>query len=237
MVVKKKNGSSRVCGDFRDPEPTPAAIYLLQKLNGDKIFSKIDLSKGYWQVTIPEVDIPKTTFVTPDGSYEFLKMPSGIVNSGATLKRAMRTLLKGMKNVEFYWDDIVLHTRTWEEHLKILRELFTRLAQAGMTIRPSKCIFGINSIDFPGHPLRLGLLGLHEDNVAKIRKAPRPTTKKQVRSFMGLAGYYRDVIPNFAAVAAPLSEVAPRRKPIRASRFFSLVIQYCFYQILKRVLF
>ena len=91
MVVKKKNGSSRVCGDYRDPEPTPAAIYLFQKLNGDKIFSKIDLSKGYWQVTIPEVDIPKTTFVTPDGSYEFLKMPSGIVNSGATLKRAMRT--------------------------------------------------------------------------------------------------------------------------------------------------
>lgn len=68
-------------------------------------------------------------------------MPSGIVNSAATLKRAMRTLLKGMKNV---------HTRTWEEHLKILRELFTRLAQAGMTIRPSKCIFGVSSIDFPG---------------------------------------------------------------------------------------
>ena len=84
-----------------DPEPMPAAVDLFQKLNGDKFFSKIDLSKGYWQVTIPEVDIPKMAFVTPDGSYEFLKMPFSMVNSAATLKRGMKKLLKGMKNVEF----------------------------------------------------------------------------------------------------------------------------------------
>ena len=71
-----------------------------------------------------------------------------------------------------------------------------------MTIRPSKCIFAIESIDFLSHQLQRGLIGLHEDNVAKIRKAPRPTTKKQVRSFMGLAGYYQDFIPNFADIAA-----------------------------------
>ena len=191
----------------------PAAVDLFQKLNGDKFFSKVDLSKGYWQVTIPEVDIPKTAFVTPDGSYEFLKMPFGMVNSAATLKRGMKKLLKGMKNVEFYWDDILVHTRTWEDHLKTLGELFSRLAQAGMTIRPSKCVFGADSIDFLGHQLQQGLIGLHEDNVAKIRKAPRPTTKKQVRSFMGLAGYYRDFIPNFAAVAVPLSDLTRKGQP------------------------
>ena len=221
VVVKKKDGSNRVCVDYRklnkltvfDPEPMPAAVDLFQKLNGDKYFSKIDLSKGYWQVTIPEADVSKTAFVTPDGSYEFLKMPFGMVNSAATLKRGMKKLLKGMKNVEFYWDDILVHTRTWEEHLKTLRELFKRLAQAGMTIRPSKCIFGTDSIDFLGHQLQQGLIGLHEDNVAKIRKAPRPSTKKQVRSFMGLAGYYRDFIPNFAAVAAPLSDLTRKGQP------------------------
>ena len=221
VVVKKKDGSNRVCVDYRklnkltvfDPEPMPAAVDLFQKLNGDKFFSKVDLSKGYWQVTIPEVDTPKTAFVTPDGSYEFLKMPFGMVNSAATLKRGMKNLLKGMKNVEFYWDDILVHTRTWEDHLKTLGELFSRLAQAGMTIRPSKCVFGADSIDFLGHQLQQGLIGLHEDNVAKIRKAPRPTTKKQVRSFMGLAGYYRDFIPNFAAVAAPLSDLTRKGQP------------------------
>ena len=103
-------------------------------------------------------------------------MPFGMVNSAATLKRGMRKLLKGMNNVEFYWDDILVHTRTWEEHLKTLRELFRRLAQAGMTIRPSKFIFGVDRIDFLGHQLQHGLIGPHEDNVAKIRNAPRPTT-------------------------------------------------------------
>ena len=87
-----------------------------------------------------------------------------------------------------------------------------------MTIRPSKCIFGVDSIDFLGHQLQQGLIGLHEDNVAKIRKAPRPTTKKQVRSFMGLAGYYRDFIPNFAAVAAPLSDLTHKGQPSKGER-------------------
>ena len=221
VVVKKKDNTNRVCVDYRklnkltvfDPEPMPTAEHLFQKLNGDKYFTRIDLSKGYWQISIPEEDIPKTAFVTPDGSYEFLKMPFGMINSAATLKRAMKKLLNGLDNVEFYWDDILVHTRTWEEHIKALRELFRRLLAAGMTIRPTKCLFGVNTVDFLGHRLEEGLIGLHEDNVAKIRDAPRPTTKKQIRSFMGLAGYYRDFIPNFAALASPLTDLTRKGQP------------------------
>ena len=221
VVVKKKDNSNRVCVDYRklnkltvfDPEPMPTAEHLFQKLNGDKYFTRIDLSKGYWQISIPEEDIPKTAFVTPDESYEFLKMPFGMINSAATLKRAMKKLLCGLENVEFYWDDILVHTRTWEEHIKALREFFRRLLAAGMTIRPTKCLFGVNTVDFLGHLLEDGLIGLHEDNVTKIRDAPRPTTKKQIRSFMGLAGYYRDFIPNFAALAAPLSDLTRKGQP------------------------
>ena len=183
VVVKKKDNTNRICVDYRrlnkltifDPEPMPTAEHLFQKLNGDKYFTRIDLSKGYWQISILEGDIPKTAFVTPDGSYEFLKMPFGMINSAATLKRAMKKLLHGLDNVEFYWDDILVHTRTWEEHIKALRELFNRLLAAGMTIRP--------------------------------------TTKKQIKSFMGLAGYYRDFIPNFAALAAPLSDLTRKGQP------------------------
>ena len=135
VVVKKKDNTNSICVDFWklnkltvfDPEPMPTAKHLFQKLNGDKYFTRIDLSKGYWQISIPEEDIPKTAFVTPDGSYEFLKMPFGMINSAATLKRAMKKLLHGLDNVEFYWDDILVHTRTWEEHIKVLQELFTRL--------------------------------------------------------------------------------------------------------------
>ena len=221
VVVKKKDNTNRTCVDYRklnkltvfDPEPMPTAEHLFQKLNGDKYFTRIDLSKGYWQISIPEEDIPKTAFVTPDGSYEFLKMPFGMINSAATLKRAMKKLLHGLDNVEFYWDDNLVHTLTWEEHIKVLQELFTRLLAAGMTIRPPKCLFGVNTVDFLGHRLEEGLIGLHEDNVAKIRDAPRPTTKKQIRSFMGLAGYYRDFIPNFAALAALLSDFTRKGQP------------------------
>lgn len=120
VVVKKKDGSNRVCVDFRklnkltifNLEPMPAAVDLFHKLNGDKLFSIIDLSKGCCSVTIPEADIPKTALVTPNGSYGFLKMPFGMVNSAATLKRGIKKLLNGIDNVEFYWDDILVHTRT-----------------------------------------------------------------------------------------------------------------------------
>ena len=99
------------------------------------------------------------------------------------------------------------------EHIKALRELLRRLLAAGMTISSTKCLFGVTTVDFLGHRLEEGLIGLHEDNVTKIRDAPRPTTKKQVRSFMDLAGYYRDFIPNFAALAAPLSDLTRKGQP------------------------
>ena len=210
VVVKKKDNTNRVCVDYRklnklivfDPDPMPTAEHLFQKLSGDKFFSKIDLSKGYWQITIPQEEIPKTAFVTPDGSYEFLKMPFGMINSAATLKRAMKKLIEDLDDVDFYWDDILVHTRTWEEHVRALRELFSRLVQARLTIRPTKCLFGVNSVDFLEHRLEQGMIGLHQDNVEKIKNAPRPSTKKQVRSFMGLAGY-----------PAPLSDLTRKGQP------------------------
>lgn len=102
VVVKKKDNTNRVCVDYRklnkltvlDPEPMPTAEHLFQKLSGDKFYSIIDLSEGYWQITIPEEDTPKTAFVTPDGSYEFLKKPFGMINTGPTLKRTMKKLIE-----------------------------------------------------------------------------------------------------------------------------------------------
>ena len=134
-------------------------------------------------------------------------MPFGMINSAAALKRAIKKLIDDLDDVDFYWDSILVHTRTWDEHIRALRELFSRLVQAGLTIRPTKCLFGVNSVDFLGHRLEQGIVGLHQGNVEKIKDAPRPSPKKQVRSFMGLAGYYRDFIPNFAAIAARLSDL------------------------------
>lgn len=106
VVVEKKDNANCVCVDYRklnkltvfDPQPMPTAEHLFQKLSRDKVYSKIDLSEGYWQITISEEDIPKTAFVTPDGSYELLKMPFGMINSAATLKRA-----KSVSTEMIYW--------------------------------------------------------------------------------------------------------------------------------------
>ena len=218
VVVKKPDGSNRVCIDYRklnkitvfDPEPMPTAEDLFRQLAGSKFFSKVDLSKGYWQVPVRAEDISKTAFVTPDATYECLKMPFGMVNSGATLKRGLRKMLAGMDNVICYWDDLLVHTKTWEEHMKTLRELFTK---ADLTVRASKCILGTDNVDFIGHSLKDGQKGLLEGNITKIQNAPRPTTKKKVRSFMGLAGYYREYIPNFAAITAPLTDLLKKGCP------------------------
>ncbi|KAK3767537.1 hypothetical protein RRG08_003969 [Elysia crispata] len=109
----------------------------------------------------------------------------------------------------FYWDDILVHTINWGDHMKTLRSLFQRLRQAGFSTRPSKCVLRTNTcnVDFIGHRLSGGVKGLHEDNVRKISEACRPTTKKQVHSLMGLANYYREYVPNFAAVTAPLTDL------------------------------
>ena len=95
-------------------------------------------------------------------------MPFGMINSAATLKRAMKKFIEDVDNVDFYWDDIVVHTRTWEEHFKALRELFARLLRAGMTIRPTKCILGARCVDFLGHRLEQGVLARRVSCLEKV---------------------------------------------------------------------
>nr|XP_018672786.1 uncharacterized protein zf(cchc)-26 isoform X2 [Ciona intestinalis] len=221
VMVRKKDGTNRICIDYRklnnltifDPEPMTTAKEVFNTLSNDHYFSTIDLTKGYWQVKVAEDDIQKTAFVTPDGCYEFCKMPFGMKNSSATFVRGMRKLLEGMENVEHYIDDVIVHTRTWNDHLATLEELFKRLARANVTARPTKCRLGAGDVDFLGHHVGNNVIGLHDDNVRKIRDAPRPKSKSEVRSFLGLTGYYRDYIANYAAVAVPLTDLTKKGHP------------------------
>ena len=208
VIVKKKDGSDCICVDYRklrkltvvDPEPMITAEDLFQRLGKSKYYSKIDLSKGYWQIPVAEEDIEKTAFITPDGTYDFLRMPFGIKNSGATLVRGMRKILSGMNNADSYIDDLIIHTNDWQAHLQVLEELLRRLRKAGLRVKPSKCVFGSESVEFLAHYIGGDWITINEDNLEKIRTARRPTTKKDVRSYWGLANYYRAHNPTFAAV-------------------------------------
>ena len=161
----------------------------IQKMHVSKFISKMDLSKGYWQIPMAEEDIHKTAFVVPQGHYEFLRMPFGLVNSGTTLVRGLRKLLADVPNANMYVDDVIIHSRTWEEHLKSLKEVFNRFKTAGLTIKPSKCEFGKQEIEFIGHKIVDGKVTPLNDNVKKIVDSERPKTKKEVQSFLGLSGF------------------------------------------------
>ena len=206
VVVKKKDGSNRICIDFRrlnkimvtdpQPVPSPAESFL------GTYFSKLVLTKSYHQIRVRPSDVQKTAFVTMGQHYEFVRMPFGMFNSGMTMTRASR-LLEGMDNVVAYIDDLLVHTKTWEEHFQVLEELFKRLKAANLVARPTKCELGATQVDFLGHRLGPGTVGLQDCNVEKVKDAPRPTTKKEIRSFLGLVAYCQAFIPNFSASAAP----------------------------------
>ena len=188
VMVCKRDGTNRICVDYRrlnritipDPEPITPMVELVQKLGKGRFFTKLDLSKGYWQIPVAEEDISKTAFVTPDGCYEFLNMPFGIMNSSATLVRAMRRLFQGMEKVDSYVDDTIVHTLTWQDHVIVLCEVLERILRTGLTVRPSKCLTGAEALDFIGHYIGKGMIEPNKENISKVRSAPRPTTKKEL---------------------------------------------------------
>ena len=218
--MRKKDGTNRVCVDYRklnnvtvcDMEPMTLIVDIIQNLRNECFFTKIDLSRGYWQVPVAPGDIHKTAVSTPGGVDEFLRMPFGMVNSVATLIRAIRKLFRGMENVEHYVDDILVHTTTQNCHVATLRELLRRLAKAKFIVRPSKTVIGAETTSFVGNQVGCKTSAPLEENLRKVNNASRPLTKKNVRSFLDLTGYYREFVPNYAAIDVPLTDATRKEQ-------------------------
>ena len=224
VVVKKKDGSNRYCVDYRglnnitlfDAEPMPQLDDLFQQIGPECNFvSKIDLSKGYWQIPLGESSKPMTAFATELGLMQFTVLPFGLQCAPAAFSRLMRRVLDGMPNVKNYIDDIIIHHASWEEHLKGLKDVLDRLRQAGLTARPTKCLIGYSQVEFLGHRIGSGCLTPTIDKVQAIENAKRPENKKQMRSFLGLAGFYRRYVPNFAAMVSPLTDMTRKGMPTK----------------------
>ena len=175
VMVGKTYGTHRVTIDYRklnkltlfDSGPTVKPEDIFAKLRSAKFYAKLDMTKGYWQIHMRSEDILKTSFVTPDGCWEFIKMPFGAMSSAATYIKMMRRLTEGMKNIDHYIDDCLIYTDTWEEHVQVLQDFLVQVKKAGLTIKPSKSAIGCKRMDFLGHKIGNQEITLQEENAVK----------------------------------------------------------------------
>ena len=221
VLVGKPDGSVRFCIDYRvlnkrtifDCEPMPDVEELFCSLAQANYFAKIDLTKGYWQIPIEESDKHKTAFQTPLGLFQWTRMPFGLQNAPATFARAMRCLNLKQHDAVNFVDDVLISACDVCGLIEKLRAVLQTLRNFGLCAKPSKVFVGYPQLDFLGHTLEAGQLKPQDDKVSKIVNANIPKTKRQVRALLGLIGYYRRYIPNFAEIAAPLTDLTKDSAP------------------------
>ncbi|PAA55822.1 hypothetical protein BOX15_Mlig019225g1 [Macrostomum lignano] len=221
VCVKKKSGEMRMCVDYRklnevtvkDAVPMPRVDDALEAVHGAKIFSTMDLHSGFWQVGVRPQDQDKTAFAVPHrGQFRWKVMPFGLVNSPATFTRLMAAVLdKQMwKTCLVYIDDLLVWSTDVDEHLRRLEEIFSKLRQANLCLKPQKCHFLQKQVKFLGHTLSAAGISTDEEKVQEVKNWPTPRSSTELHSFLGLCGYYRKFIKDFAAIAAPLTRLTTK---------------------------
>ncbi|KAD5508277.1 hypothetical protein E3N88_15980 [Mikania micrantha] len=225
LFVKKKDGSMRLCIDYRELNkitirnryPLPRIDDLFDQLQGAKCFSKIDLRSGYHQLKIKDSDVSKSAFRTRYGHYEFLVMPFGLTNAPAVFMDLMNRVFRKFldKFVIVFIDDILIYSKSKEEHEGHLRIVLETLRQKKLYAKFSKCDFWLSQVTFLGHVVSAEGIMMDPAKIEAITKWPRPTSATEVRSFLGLAGYYRRFVEGFSVIALPLTQLL--RKGVKFS--------------------
>ena len=217
VLVRKKDNTVRWCIDYRklnsatkrDAYPLPRIDSCLDCLSSARIFSTLDLQSGYWQLEVAEEDRHKTAFITKYGLFEYRKMPFGLCNAPSSFQRCMELVLKGLqwKTLLIYLDDVIIYTATMDSHLEQLDVVLTRLQEAGLKLKPSKCDLIKSSVLYLGHVVSKDGLQPNPKIVESVLEWKVPTNVKETQQFLGLCNYYRRFIKNFSKIAAPLHKL------------------------------
>jgi hypothetical protein len=250
LFVSKPGGKWRMCIDYRllnnvtvkDAYPLPRIQDCLDMIGSARCLSKFDLTQGYYQVEMQPDSIHKTAFNTRSGKYEFRAMPFGLTNAPSTFQRIMNDALREYigKFVIVYLDDIVIFSRTEDEHEKHLARVLRTLQEHELFAKPSKCTVGVPSLEFCGHIVGNNECRPTPAKVAAILDWPQPRNVHEVRQFLGLASYYRRYVRNFAKISTPLSDLlvesdaALRKKNFRPVQW-TAQCEYAF-RLLKKAL-
>ena len=214
VVTKKKNGDIRMCVDYRALNakteraifPIPSANEVFDTIGTAKYFSTLDLSSGYYQVPIAENDIPKTAFSTRFGQYEFTRMPFGLCAAPATFQRVMNVVLRGENwvNCVVYLDDVLVFGKTIDEHNERLDRILQKMRKAGLKLSPTKCQLARKEVKYLGHVISGEGVQTDPDKTKAIREYQKPMCQKELRTFLGMTGYYRNFIKEYASTTEPL---------------------------------
>lgn len=217
MLAKKKGGSKRLVLDFRPLNaqtkkvvyPLPNIDDCLDTLSGKQYFSTLDMASGFWQIPMAKESREMTAFRTEDGLFQFKRMPFGLTNAPASFQRMVNALFAGLKglNLQVFVDDICVATETWEEHLTMLKKVFQIVIKANLTLKGSKCLLGAKKIIFLGHEISRDGIRQDPEKLRAIKALQPPTDAAGIRRFLGMSGYYRKFVPNFAKLSEPLTRL------------------------------
>ena len=215
LFVRKKTGELRMCIDYRalnkitikNRYPLPRIDDLFDRLQGATTFSSLDLLSGYYQIRLTPADIPKTAFRTTTGLYQYKVLPMGLTNAPSVFMAAMNRILSDLKFAIVYLDDILIFSKSPEEHIKHVEAVLQRLKQHTFYAKLKKCDFFKKEIKFLGHIVSAEGVSPDPQKVAVVKSWPTPQNVNEIRAFLGLANYFRKFIENYSGIAAPLTSL------------------------------
>ncbi|CAF4335019.1 unnamed protein product, partial [Rotaria sp. Silwood2] len=241
ILVKKKDGQYRFVVDYKklnlitikDSSPLPNMEETLRKLGqGYKYFSKLDFKSGFYQIPINETDKEKTAFVTPFGLYQFNVLPMGLINSPPTFQKVMNNTLQSCRQFCLvYLDDIIVFSKSHEEHISHLEQVFTALQTNHFVLNPPKCELMVSKINYLGHTISEKIITPTNDKIQAILDIKEPHTLARANKFIGALSWYRKFIPNFATIAAPIHAVTNLNKNDRRKFKWTSAQSNAFHQL------